>query len=290
MTVQWFPGHMTRAKREIEEKLALIDVVIELVDARIPEASRNPMIDSLLKDKPRIVLLNKSDLADSQITSIWVKYFKEKYNIEAITLNAILGNPSKVIIPRIKTLFLSKQLRLQDKGIRTQDCRVLIVGIPNVGKSTLINQLVGKKIANTGDQPGVTKGQQWIRLNSGIYLLDTPGILWPKFDDPQVGMKLAMTGAIKSEVLPIEEVAIYAIKYMYNNYKTKLQNVIHWETEISLEEEEDQFYIFLRDYGKKRGILKSAGEIDIEKTAFSFLRELRSGKIGQLSFEVPNTF
>jgi ribosome biogenesis GTPase A len=288
MTVQWFPGHMTRARREIEEKIKLIDVVIELVDARIPLASRNPMIDQILKNKPRLILLNKSDLADPQVTQRWVNYFSGKLKIDVQPLNAVVGNPFKIILPKLNQLFLVKKQKMQLKGIRSQEYRILIVGIPNVGKSTLINQLVGKKIANTGDQPGVTKGQQWIKLSNEIALLDTPGILWPKFEDPQVGLKLAITGAIKSEVLPHMDVALFAVQLLSQTYPKIISDYFHYEFDASVEDKTQHIYDFIHHFGKSRGMLKLAGKIDVEKAALVFLRELRAGKYGRLSFEVPD--
>lgn len=198
MTIQWFPGHMTRARRQIEDKLKLIDVAIELLDARIPMSSRNPMVDDILKGKPRLVLLNKADLADPAITAEWVKYFTDQ-GLKALPIDASSGTGVKEILPRCKELMSAKIETQLRKGINPRAIRGLIVGIPNVGKSTLINQLAGRKIANTGDKPGVTKGQQWIKFGTDMDLLDTPGILWPKFDDQNVGMKLAATGAIKEK-------------------------------------------------------------------------------------------
>src|SRR5665647_1189811 len=221
MTIQWFPGHMTKARRQIEEKLKLIDVVIELLDARIPISSRNPMIDDILKGKPRLVLLNKADLADPGVTSAWVAYFKER-GLDALPIDSISGNQVKEIVPRCKELFKDKIATQIRKGINPRAVRALIVGIPNVGKSTLTNRMAGKKIAATGDRPGVTKGQQWIKMGTEMELLDTPGILWPKFEDQNVGMRLAATGAIKEVLLNADEIAFFTIRYLTEHYKDNL--------------------------------------------------------------------
>lgn len=206
MTIQWFPGHMTRARRQIQDKLKLIDVVIELLDARLPVSSRNPMIDEILLDKPRMILLNKADLADAKVTQEWIEYFK-KEGITAFPVDASTGTNVKDIPVQAKLLLKEKIDRQLAKGINPRAVRGLIVGIPNVGKSTLINRLAGRSIALTGDRPGVTKGQQWIKVGKEMELLDTPGILWPKFEDQNVGYRLAVTGAIKEEILNAEDIA-----------------------------------------------------------------------------------
>ncbi|UUZ85903.1 ribosome biogenesis GTPase YlqF [Paenibacillus sp. P26] len=217
MTIQWFPGHMTRARRQIQEKLKLIDLAIELLDARIPLSSRNPMIDEILENKPRLVLLNKSDLADPEVTRQWVDYFAEQ-GLRAPPIDAAGGNPVKEIMTRSREPLSAKIEAQIRKGMKPRALRALIVGIPNVGKSTLINRMAGRKIALTGDKPGVTKGQQWIKVGTEMELLDTPGILWPKFEDQQVGLRLAATGAIKEEILHPEEIALFALRYLAGHY------------------------------------------------------------------------
>jgi len=217
VTIQWFPGHMTRAKRQIQDKLKLIDIVIELLDARIPMSSRNPMIDDILQGKPRLVVLNKSDLADPQVTSQWQRFFEE-HGLRTLPIDANSGHQVHQIIPRCKELWADKIEAQLRKGIQPRAIRALIVGIPNVGKSTLINRLAGKKIAAVGDKPGVTKAQQWIKIGEEMQLLDTPGILWPKFEDQTVGLRLAATGAIKEEILHVDDIAMFALRYLVEHY------------------------------------------------------------------------
>ena len=200
MNIQWFPGHMTRARREIEQRLKLIDFVIELLDARIPLASRNPMIDQIVKAKPRLILLNKADLADPACTEAWIHFFRDRLGIDAMEFDATSSAGVANLTERARQLLSHKRQAMLKKGIRPRAMRALIVGIPNVGKSTLINRLAGRQVAATGDRPGVTKGQQWIKVGKELELLDTPGILWPKFEDASVGLKLAATGAIRRNI------------------------------------------------------------------------------------------
>lgn len=289
MTIQWFPGHMTRARRQIEDKLKLIDVAIELLDARIPMSSRNPMVDDILKGKPRLVLLNKSDLADPAITADWVKYFTDQ-GLKALPIDANTGTGVKEILPRCKELMSAKIETQIRKGINPRAIRGLIVGIPNVGKSTLINQLAGRKIANTGDKPGVTKGQQWIKFGTDMDLLDTPGILWPKFDDQNVGMKLAATGAIKEEILHLDDIAFHTIRYMAEYYGERLQERYGIKELPTDSENPNEVIEVMEAIGRKRGAIVSGGRVDLEKTSLLFLRELRSGKLGRVSLEVPEEY
>ncbi|MFS0839377.1 ribosome biogenesis GTPase YlqF [Paenibacillus sp. 1P03SA] len=289
MTIQWFPGHMTRARRQIEDKLKLIDVAIELLDARIPMSSRNPMVDDILKGKPRLVLLNKSDLADPAITADWVKYFMDQ-GLKALPIDANTGTGVKEILPRCKELMSAKIETQIRKGINPRAIRGLIVGIPNVGKSTLINQLAGRKIANTGDKPGVTKGQQWIKFGTDMDLLDTPGILWPKFDDQNVGMKLAATGAIKEEILHLDDIAFHTIRYMAEYYGERLQERYGIKELPADSENPNEVIEVMEAIGRKRGAIISGGRVDLEKTSLLFLRELRSGKLGRVSLEVPEEY
>ncbi|MBC8079658.1 MAG: ribosome biogenesis GTPase YlqF [Gorillibacterium sp.] len=288
MTIQWFPGHMTRARRQIEEKLKLIDLAIELLDARIPVASRNPMIDQILKGKPRLVLLNKQDLADPQATAEWVTYFRGK-GLEALPFDANTGYGIKEIAPRAKILLADKIAAQIKRGINPRPLRALIVGIPNVGKSTLINKLAGKKAAMTGDRPGVTKGQQWIKTNVDLDLLDTPGILWPKFEDEAVGMRLAATGAIRDQILNTQDVVYYALRYLIPHYSNNLQERYQIELDlknIDLTNANDIIGV-MEAIGRKRGCLIGGGKIDLDKTASLFLKDLRAGKIGRITLERP---
>lgn len=280
---------MTRARRQIEDKLKLIDVAIELLDARIPMSSRNPMVDDILKGKPRLVLLNKSDLADPAITADWVKYFTDQ-GLKALPIDANTGTGVKEILPRCKELMSAKIETQIRKGINPRAIRGLIVGIPNVGKSTLINQLAGRKIANTGDKPGVTKGQQWIKFGTDMDLLDTPGILWPKFDDQNVGMKLAATGAIKEEILHLDDIAFHTIRYMAEYYGERLQERYGIKELPTDSENPNEVIEVMEAIGRKRGAIVSGGRVDLEKTSLLFLRELRSGKLGRVSLEVPEEY
>jgi ribosome biogenesis GTPase A len=286
MTIHWFPGHMTRARRQIEDKLKLIDVVIELLDARIPLSSRNPMIDEILKGKPRMVLLNKHDLADPQVTAEWVNYFAQQ-GLKAQPIDAAAGTHVKEIIPRSKELFADKIAAQIRKGINPRAIRGLIVGIPNVGKSTLINQMAGRKIAATGDKPGVTKGQQWIKAGPELDLLDTPGILWPKFEDQTVGLRLAATGAIKEELLNLDEIAFFAMKYIIRHYSNALHERYGIEELPSDLEDPNEVIKVMEAIGRKRGAVVSGGRIDLDKASLIILRDLRAGKLGRISLERP---
>lgn len=286
MTIQWFPGHMTRARRQIEAKLKLIDVVIELLDARIPLSSRNPMIDEILQNKPRLVLLNKNDLADPEVTAQWVAYFAEQ-GLQALPVDAANGNQMKEIMSRSKQLLAAKFEAQLRKGINPRAVRALIVGIPNVGKSTLINRLAGRKIAATGDKPGVTKGQQWIKVGSEMELLDTPGILWPKFEDQEVGMRLAVTGAIKEELLYTADIALYAVRYLCAHYGASLQERYGIEKLPEDPSDTDAVIEVMEAIGRKRGALMSGGRVDLDKASLAILRELRAGKMGRISLEAP---
>lgn len=277
MTIQWFPGHMTRARRQIQEKLKLIDVVIELLDARIPMSSRNPMIDEILQNKPRLVLLNKHDLADPAVTAEWVAYFADK-GLQALPVDSANGNQMKDIMVRCKELFGDKIATQVRKGINPRPVRALIVGIPNVGKSTLTNRLAGRKIAATGDRPGVTKGQQWIKVGSEMELLDTPGILWPKFEDQMVGMRLAATGAIKEELLNIADIALYVVRYLTVHYGPSLQERFSIEKLPDDPQDTDAMIEVMEAIGRKRGALISGGRVDLEKASLTILMSCGQAK------------
>lgn len=223
MTIQWFPGHMAKARRQVTEKLKLIDIVYELVDARIPQSSRNPMIDEIIVNKPRIVLLNKTDKADPRMTEEWLRYYREQ-GVQALAIDAQAGKGMKQIVSLSKEILHEKFERMKAKGIKKpRAIRAMIVGIPNVGKSTLINRLASKKIAKTGDRPGVTQAQQWIKVGSELELLDTPGILWPKFEDQTVGYKLATTGAIKDTIVNMQDICVYALRFLSRYYPVNLK-------------------------------------------------------------------
>lgn len=286
MTIQWFPGHMTKARRQIQEKLKLIDVVIELIDARLPLSSRNPMIDEILQGKPRLIVLNKADLADPSITRQWIDYFKEEGHT-AIQVDATSGQGVKEIPVKAKELLRDKIERQLAKGINPRAVRALIVGIPNVGKSTLINRLAGRSIAATGDRPGVTKAQQWIKVGTEMELLDTPGILWPKFEDQNVGYRLALTGAIREEILNVEDIAFFGVKYLAKYYWAPLKERFDLKEQPQDTENPDEIVTVMEEIGRKRGCIVSGGRVDLEKASGIFLRELRAGKLGRYSLEAP---
>ncbi|MBP2001143.1 ribosome biogenesis GTPase A [Paenibacillus shirakamiensis] len=286
MTIQWFPGHMTRARRQIQDKLKLIDVAIELLDARLPLSSRNPMIDEILLNKPRLIVLNKSDLADPAVTKEWMDYFKKEGHA-VLMADATTGHGVKDISVKARELLKEKIDRQIAKGIRPRPVRALIVGIPNVGKSTLINKLAGRSIALTGDRPGVTKGQQWIKVGTDMELLDTPGILWPKFEDQNVGYRLAVTGAIKEEILNVEDIAFFAIQYLSRYYWPKLQERFDLQEKPLDPEDPDQVVAVMEAIGRKRGCIVSGGKVDLAKASGMMLRELRAGKLGGFSMESP---
>ncbi|WP_340010534.1 ribosome biogenesis GTPase YlqF [Paenibacillus sp. FSL H7-0690] len=286
MAIHWFPGHMTKARRQIEDKLKLIDVVIELLDSRLPLSSRNPMIDDILRDKPRLIILNKADLADPDITRKWLAYFKEQGHV-AHPVDASTGTGVKEIPEQVKLLLKEKIDRQIARGMNPRAMRALIVGIPNVGKSTLINRMAGKSIAATGDRPGVTKGQQWIKTGGNLELLDTPGILWPKFEDQDVGYRLAVTGAIKEEILNIEDIAFYAVKYLVKDYGSRFQERFGIEKLPEDLENPDEIVAVMEAVGRKRGCLISGGRVDLEKASRALLHELRAGKLGRFTLETP---
>ncbi len=286
MTIQWFPGHMTKARRQIEEKLKIIDIVIELLDARIPASSRNPMMDELTKSKPRLIILNKADMADPKVTTQWIQALGEGSN-KTIAIDSTTGTHMQEIISVCKEMLADKIQSQIAKGIKPRAFRALIVGIPNVGKSTLINRLAGRSIAATGDKPGITKGQQWIKVGSEMDLLDTPGILWPKFEDPVVGYRLAVTGAIKEEILYIEDVAFFAMRFLLEHYPQNLQERYEISEVPEQLEDPESIVAVMEEIGRRRGCLKSGGRIDLEKASGIILRDLRSGKLGRISLELP---
>lgn len=286
MAIQWFPGHMTRAKRQIQEKLKLIDIAIELLDARVPLASRNPMVDDILLGKPRLIILNKSDLADPRMNEQWKQYFEHEGHTCAI-VDSSTGTGIQNIALLSKEILKEKIDRQIAKGMRPRPIRSLIVGIPNVGKSTLINRLAGRNVAITGDKPGVTKGQQWIKAGTDFELLDTPGILWPKFEDQMVGYRLAITGAIREQILNLDDIGYYATQMLCQRYWRALAE--RYELSDPPNDCEDNMEIvrIMEEIGKKRGCLMSGGRVDLEKTSSIILRELRAGKLGRITLEAP---
>lgn len=281
MTIQWFPGHMAKAKREVVEKLKLIDIVYELVDARIPQSSRNPMIDEIIANKKRIILLNKKDMADEAITNEWISFFQSR-GLTAMAIDSKSGSGLKQIIAISKQLLKPQFDKMRAKGVRPRAIRALIVGIPNVGKSTLINRLAGRNIAKTGDRPGITKQQSWIKAGKELELLDTPGILWPKFEDEEVGYKLAATGAIKDEILNLQDVAVFVLRFLMKHYPEELK--VRYQFAELPEEIIDLF----DQIGRLRGCLQAGGEIDYDKTAEIIIRDVRTLKLGKLTFDIPN--
>ncbi len=279
-TIQWYPGHMVKAKKLVRENLKLVDVVIELVDARIPVSSRNPDINEILQDKPRVIVLNKADLANDVLTGKWERYFKGT-GIPAIAVNAHSGQGINKLLALTRQQAAAMMARQTAKGRQPRAVRSMIVGIPNVGKSSLINKVAGKGTARTADRPGVTKGKQWIRLHKDLELLDTPGILWPKFTDPEVGFKLAVTGAIKDEVINIEQVVIKLLDFLKQIAPETLL------ARYKLEQLPEDHNELLQVIGVKRGCLVPGGQIDTLKTSIIILNEFRNGKIGR--FTLDNT-
>ncbi|EST52602.1 GTPase YlqF [Brevibacillus panacihumi W25] len=280
MTIQWFPGHMAKARRQVTEKLALIDVVIELLDARLPLSSRNPMIDEIVSEKPRLILLNKADLADEKATEDWMGYFRG-LGIRTLPIDALSGKGVNKLPDLCRELASDMLAKRAEKGMQARAIRIMILGIPNVGKSSLINRLSKRAVAQTGDRPAVTKAQQWVKMGDTLELLDTPGILWPKFEDQMVGLRLAASGAIKDELIDFTEIALFVIAYMMHYYPERLVE------RFKLKALPADKVAMLEEIGKKRGCLISGGEIDYDKAGEIFLRELRSGKLGRVTLERP---
>lgn len=282
MNIQWFPGHMTRAQRMIEENLKLVDAVCEILDARIPASSRNPDIDRLAAGKPRLVILNRCDLADPEATARWRKYFQAR-GVAILETDARGGKGVSGFVPAVRELLKEKLADYAAKGQTGRPLRVMILGIPNVGKSTFINKVAGRKAAIAGDKPGVTRGRQWISIDAGLDLLDTPGILWPKFDSQEVGEMLAITNAIKADVLDKETLGANFMLRLRDNYPDALRERYRIEPDPSL-----NGFELLEQAAKKRGFLVSRGEYDIERMANTLLKEYHEGKLGRLTLEMPN--
>lgn len=278
MPIQWFPGHMAKARRQVEEKLKLVDFVMELVDARAPLSSQNPMLQQVLQNKPKMIILMKKDLADQRETDKWIGYFQER-NITAVAINVNDKGDIQKVIHHAKILGQVKMDKLLKKGIKPRAMRAMIVGIPNVGKSTLINRLANKKATKTGDRPGVTKQQLWIKVKKDFELLDTPGILWPKFEDEMVGLRLAALGTIKDQLLSLQDITVFVIKYFQEHYPALLEDRYSIELDMN-----DMVEIF-EAIGKKRGCLEGGGNVNFDKVAEVVIQDLRSGRLGTITLE-----
>ena len=280
MNIQWYPGHMTKTRRQIEADLKLVDAVCEIVDARIPISSRNPDIDAICGSKPRIIVLNRMDLADHEATMRWMQYFRS-VGYAAVATDCKTKKGIASFQPAVRSVLKEKIERNAAKGMN-KPLKVMVVGIPNVGKSTLINQISGRKGAKAENRPGVTRGKQWVNVDTGLLLLDTPGILWPKFDDPNVGMMLAYTGAVKEGVIDIEELAARLMELLLKFYPHTLRERYKVEAQQGT-----PGYVLLEEAGRKRGYLLSKGEIHTERMAKVLLDEYRSGKLGHFTLEMP---
>ena len=279
MNYQWYPGHMTKARRMMQEDIKLIDLVIELVDARVPLSSRNPDIDEMGKGRARLILLNKSDLADEKSNEAWMRFF-EKKGFFVLKVNSRSGMGLKAINGVVQEACREKLERDRRRGIKNRPVRAMVVGIPNVGKSTFINSYAGRACAKTGNKPGVTKGKQWIRLNKGLELLDTPGILWPKFEDQDVGMRLAMIGSSRDEILNTDELALCLIRFLKNSYPGRLSE------RYGCEEEQEPLAVY-EEIARNRGCIQRGQELDYGKAGAMVIDDFRNGKLGRITLEFP---
>ncbi len=280
MTIQWFPGHMTKAKREMQENLKLVDLVIELRDCRIPLSSKNPMLDEIIQTKPRLIVLSKKDKGEAEITQQWIEKLKDDTTL-VIAADLLHDSFVPKLTQACKEVMKEKIERMIRRGIRPRAIRAMVVSVPNVGKSTMINRLAGKKITQTADRPGVTRSLQWVKLNKDVELLDTPGVLWPKFEDPTVGFHLALTGAIRDEILPKEEVVVYALKWLSANEPQRLKE------RYALENLAADPYALLTQIAVARKHLNKQGEADLTRTIDMVINEIRNDKLGPISWERP---
>lgn len=278
--INWYPGHMKKTKELVINNLKLVDVVVELLDARIPYSSKNPDIDKIAGGKPRVVILNKSDLADKNKLNRWINYYKER-GIKAIPVDTMKGVGINKLVEECRNATREKMDSLVDKGRKERPIRIMIVGVPNVGKSSIINKLTGRKSTVTGDKPGVTKGKQWVRLKGNLELLDTPGILWPKFEDQDIALKLAFSRAIKDEILDVETLGLRLIEKLMEIEPEKLK------ARYKLDEIGETGLETMEMIGRKRGFILGRQELDYTRIAFTVLNEFREGKIGQITLEVP---
>ncbi|MCC8159971.1 MAG: ribosome biogenesis GTPase YlqF [Oscillospiraceae bacterium] len=282
--LQWYPGHMAKTRRMIEDNLKLIDVVVEILDARIPFSGRNPNFDDIIKNKPRLLVLNKSDLADKKRTRLWIEWYAAQ-GLKVIPISCTTGMGINTVLAEARALIQDKIDREKEKG-RNRTLKIMMVGIPNVGKSSLINRLIGKASTKTGDKPGVTRGKQWLRIKGDAELLDTPGILPPKFEDQEVAVRLAFTGAIRDEIMNTELLAYSLCDYLRDNYADELCARYKLDGDIA----PLKGYEILEKIGKKRGFVISGGEVDMERAANMILDELRGAKIGNITLEIPDDF
>lgn len=282
MNIQWYPGHMTKTRRQMEADLKHVDIVVELVDARIPISSRNPDIDAICGDKPRIVMLNRADQADPQINRVWADYFNKVRKIPAATVDSRTGTGVGQMAALARNALKEQMAKWKERGQVGRPIRAMVVGVPNVGKSTFINKVAKRKSAKTGDRPGVTRGKQWVSVDSGLELLDTPGILWPKFEDETTGLHLAFTGAVKDEVTDLEGLACALLELLRDRYPQAIQDRYKL-TDL----DGRQGWELLEDCARKRGMRISGGEVDTERMAKLLLDEFRSGKLGRFTLEVP---
>lgn len=304
MVVQWFPGHMARARRVLEENLKLVDIVVELADARLPFSSRNPEIDRILGNKPRVIVFNKADLADPAVSSYWMNYYRGK-GIHTVFTDCRTGDGVKKVIDEITAAMADKVARLLEKGRREPVIHAMIVGIPNVGKSSFINRVAGKAVAVTGDKPGVTRNKQWLKMNKDIFLLDTPGLLWPKIENQRSAVKLACSGAIKDDILDTGELAAFLLCYIEEHYTEALTERFKIDLE-KIDAESDEYAeadymtesiigndvirrgtLLLEACGRKRGCLLKGGEVDYNRAAALVLDDFRAGKLGRISLDLP---
>lgn len=280
LNINWFPGHMTKARREMQEKLKMVDMIIECRDARVPNASKNPMLDELIQNKPRLILLTKADKADPKATEEWMKQLKNESTF-VLACNVLKDNMIQIITSACKECMKEKIERQKRRGINPRAIRVMIVGIPNVGKSTLINRIAKRKAAQAADRPGVTRSLQWVKINNDLELLDTPGVLWPKFEDEKIGLCLGISGAIKDEILPLEDICFFGMRHCVKYYPEQLK--ARYEIEVCEDEVE-----LCRRIAQSRKFMKANNELDLERVISTFIKEARNDMIGRISWEFVN--